>query len=152
MDEAAAHLRPWVRWVDEERNTVEARRELIAEWEQHWRAGELVLMGIWCDGALAGGCSLAARDGGVVEVGYWLHPAFLGRGVATRAARLLTDTALALPGTTATLIRHDKANEASGAVARRLGYTLSGEQPNPVPAAADSGTDLVWQKPASRSH
>lgn len=41
-------------------------------------------------------------------------------------------------------IRHDKANAASGAVPRRLGYTLIGEAPNRAPAPADSGTDLVW--------
>jgi hypothetical protein len=81
-----------------------------------------------------------------LEIGYWLHPAFRGHGLATRAARLLTEAALAVPGVRAVEIRHDKANAASSAVPRRLGYTLVGEAPNRAPPPADSGTDLVWRR------
>ena len=97
---------------------------------------------------IAGGCSLNVRAdaAGVLEIGYWLHPAFRGHGLATRAARLLTEAALAVPDVRAVEIRHDKANAASSAVPRRLGYTLVGKAPNRAPAPADSGTDLVWRR------
>lgn len=144
--ESADHLRPWVRWVDEEPATVEGRRALIAAWEREWRDGGAVLLGIFVDGRVAGGCGLdPGGEPGVLEIGYWLHPAFLGRGLATRAAHLLTEAALALPGTAAVEIRHDRVNAASAAVPRRLGYRLAGQAPNPKAAPADEGVDEVWR-------
>lgn len=120
----------------------------IAEREREWRSGRSVLMGMFVGERIAGGCSLSVRAdaAGVLEIGYWLHPAFRGHGLATRAARLLTEAALAMPDVRAVEIRHDEANTASGAVPRRLGYTLVGKAPNRAPAPADSGTDLVWRR------
>jgi ribosomal-protein-serine acetyltransferase len=148
--ESASDLRPWVRWIDEEDTSVEGRRAFIAASEREWGVGESLLLGIFVGGHIAGGCSLSGRPGasGVWEIGYWLGPAFRGHGLATRAARLLTDAALADLNVRAVEIRHDKANVASGAVPRRLGYTFVGEAPNPVPAPADSGTDMVWSRMA----
>lgn len=146
LAESASHLRPWVRWVDAEDTSIERRRTSIAESES--RDGGPVLLGIFVGERIAGGCSVAVHTEapGIVEIGYWLHPAFRGHGLATRAARLLTTAALAEPGVSAVEIRHDKANVASGGVPRRLGYVLVGEAPNRAPAPADSGTDLVWRR------
>lgn len=149
LAESASHLRPWVAWVEEEGGTsIEHRRAFIAEREREWRGGGSVLLGMFVGERIAGGGSLTVRTDapGVVEIGYWLHPAFRGHGLATRAARLLTEAAVAQPGVRAVEIRHDKANAASGAVPRRLGYTLVGEAPNRAPAPADSGTDQVWRR------
>jgi ribosomal-protein-serine acetyltransferase len=145
---SAPDLRPWVTWVDAEDPSIEGRRLFIAEREREWRSGGSVLMGIFVGDHIAGGCSLNvhANSPGVFEIGYWLHPAFRGHGLATRAARLLTDAALARADVRAVEIRHDRANPASGAVPRRLGYRLVGEAPNRSPAPADSGTDLVWRR------
>jgi ribosomal-protein-serine acetyltransferase len=145
--ESVAHLRPWVTWVDNEDTSIEGRRAFIAQHDREWRGGGSGRLGIFVGERIAGGCSLtvgAGAGGGVLEIGYWLHPGFCGHGLATRAARLLTEAALAEPGVRSVEIRHDKANTASGAVPRRIGYMLVGEAPNPVPAPADSGTDLVW--------
>jgi ribosomal-protein-serine acetyltransferase len=146
MAESASQLRPWLTWVDQEDTSIGRRRVSIAERER--RAGAWVLLGMFVGERIAGGCSftVATPAAGVVEIGYWLRPAFRGHGLATRAARLLTEAALAQPDVHAVEIRHDKANTASGAVPRRLGYLLVGEAPNPAPAPADSGTDLVWRR------
>lgn len=146
--ESASHLRPWVTWVDEENSSIEGRRVFIAEREHEWRSGGSILLGMFVGARVAGGCSLNVRAdaAGVLEIGYWLHPAFQGHGLATRAARLLTEAALALPDVRVVEIRHDQANAASSAVPRRLGYTLVGTARNRAPAPADSGTDLVWRR------
>jgi len=146
--ESASHLRPWVTWVDEENASIEGRRAFIAECERERRRGGSVLLGMFVGERIAGGCSLNVRAdaAGIFEIGYWLHPAFRGHGLATRAARLLTEAALAQPDVRAVEIRHDQANTASSAVPRRLGYTLVGKAPNRAPAPADSGTDLVWRR------
>jgi ribosomal-protein-serine acetyltransferase len=149
LAESASHLRPWVRWAEEDDTSVEGRRAFIAEREHDPESGVAgsVLLGVFVGERIAGGCSVAVRADapGVAEIGYWLHPAFRGHGLATRAARLLAAAVLAEPGVDAVEIRHDKANAASGAVPRRLGYTLVGEAPNRAPALADSGTALVWR-------
>jgi RimJ/RimL family protein N-acetyltransferase len=146
MAESASHLRPWLTWVEQEDTSIGRRRVSIAERER--RAGAWMLLGMFVGERIAGGCSFTVGTpaAGVVEIGYWLHPVFRGHGLATRAARLLTEAALAHPDVHAVEIRHDKANTASGAVPRRLGYALVGEAPNPAPAPADSGTDLVWRR------
>jgi RimJ/RimL family protein N-acetyltransferase len=146
--ESASHLRSWVRWVENENSSIEGRRIFIAEREREWQGGGSVLLGMFVGERIAGGCSLNVRAdaAGVLEIAYWLHPSFLGHGLATRAARLLTEAALAVPDVRAVQIRHDKANAASGGVPRRLGYAFVGEAPNRAPAPADSGTDLVWRR------
>ena len=60
------------------------------------------------------------------QFGYWLAPSARGRGVATRALRLITDWTLE----TTDIIRLDlythPANHASGRVAERAGYVREG--------------------------
>jgi RimJ/RimL family protein N-acetyltransferase len=143
--DSASHLRPWVTWVDAQDTSIEGLLVSIAE---RGRRGGSGLLGMFVGERIAGGCSLTARAGadGVWEIGYWLHPAFRGHGLATRAAQLLTDAALAEPDVRAVEIRHDKANTASGAVPHRLGYTLVGEAPNRALAPADSGKDMIWRR------
>src|SRR5438309_1889079 len=94
------HLRPWMEWVGDEPLTVEQRRAMLEGWERDWRAGGDVVYGVFVDGdAVAGGCGLHHRAGPhALEIGYWTHPAFLHRGIASAASRLLTDAAFSIPG------------------------------------------------------
>jgi ribosomal-protein-serine acetyltransferase len=126
--ESVEHLRPWMPWAAEEPLTIAARRQLIASWERDWEGGGDVVLGVFSAAEVAGGTGLHRRRGpGALEIGYWLHPAFVGRGIATATARLLTSTALALPGIDRVEIWHEIANHRSGAVPRRLGFELVGE-------------------------
>jgi RimJ/RimL family protein N-acetyltransferase len=59
-------------------------------------------------------------------VGYWLAPAARGHGVATRATRLVCRYAFAGLGLGYLGLNAAVENEASNAVARRLGFTLEG--------------------------
>jgi len=126
--ESVEHLLPWMPWAAEEPLTIEARRELIAGWERDWQDGGDVVLGIVEDGRVAGGTGLHRRRGpGALEIGYWLHPAYVGRGVATTTARLLTGAAFTVPGIDRVEIWHEPANVRSGAVPRRLGFRRVGE-------------------------
>jgi ribosomal-protein-serine acetyltransferase len=60
---------------------------------------------------------------GGLEIGYWLHAASTGRGLATAAVAALVGQAFALPDIERVEIVHDQANIASGAIPRRLGFT-----------------------------
>ena len=144
--ESVDHLRPWMAWVAAEPQTVEQRRELFARWEQEWSEGGDSVFAILVDDRVAGGCGLHRRRGPhALEVGYWVHPAFLRRGIATKAARLLTDAAFSVPGITCVEIHHDKANAASAHVPRRLGFRFVGESPDEREAPAELGIDCTWR-------
>lgn len=146
IDESAEHLRPWMPWMARSPMPPEQRRAMLAEWEREWLDGGDVRFAVFVEDQVAGSCGLHRRRGpDVLEIGYWIHPAFLRRGLATTAARLLTDAAFTVPGIARVEIRHDKANVASEGVPRRLGYEFAGEQASDQPAApADVGVDYVW--------
>ena len=97
--QSADHLRPWMAWIADEPLPLERRRAQIAEWERDWAQGGDVILGVFADRQVAGGCGLHRRIGpGGLEIGYWIHVDFLRRGLATRVARTLTDAAFAVPG------------------------------------------------------
>jgi RimJ/RimL family protein N-acetyltransferase len=145
--ESADHLRPWMAWIADEPVALERRRAMIAEWERDWSQGGDVVMGVFVDdGRVAGGCGLHHRVGpGGLEIGYWIHPGFLRRGFATHSARMLTDAAFSLPGISRVEIHHDKANQASAGVPRKLGFNWLGESPDAPEAPADLGIEWRWR-------
>lgn len=144
--ESREHLRPWMAWAAEEPLTIAQRRELIIGFERDWRDGGDAVLGILLDGRVIGGCGLhrrVARDG--LELGYWIHPRYTRRGLATAAARALTDGALALSRITHVEIHHDKANVASAGVPRKLGFSLVAEVPHEIKAPAEIGIECQWR-------
>jgi ribosomal-protein-serine acetyltransferase len=146
IEESAEHLRPWMPWMAGSPQPPEQRRAMLAEWEREWLVGGDVRFGVFVDNQVAGSCGLHRRRGpGVLEIGYWIHAAFLRRGLATTVARLLTDAAFAVPGIARVEIHHDKANVASAGVPRRLGYEFVGEQADQPGAPAEVGIDYVWR-------
>jgi len=144
--ESREHLRPWMPWIASEPLSLEQRSALVGDWERAWQAGGDVLMGVFLDGAVAGGCGLHHRIGpGGLEIGYWTHPSFLRRGIATAAARLLTDAAFARVEITRVEIHHDKANRASQGIPRKLGFRLVREVPDQIEAPAEVGISCEWR-------
>jgi RimJ/RimL family protein N-acetyltransferase len=103
-------------------------------------------MGLFLEGVVAGGCGLHHRIGlGGLEIGYWTHPAFLRRGIATAAAGLLTEAAFARAEIARVEIHHDKANQASQGIPRKLGFAFVREVPDEVAAPAEVGISCEWQ-------
>ena len=143
--ESLEHLRPWMAWAS--LATPDERRAAIARWEEGWEQGGDLTWGLFSGSVVVGAFSLHRRIGPHgLEIGYWVHAAHTRRGYAAAAAAALTSVAFTLPGIDVVEIHHDRANVASGAVARRLGFTLVGEHPKLLPRApADSGIFLVWR-------
>ncbi|GAB2738763.1 GNAT family N-acetyltransferase [Amycolatopsis magusensis] len=86
------------------------------------------LHGIRRDGTLVGGVLFRTMDltQGVAEAGCWLEPAASGQGLVTKAARVLIDWAIEERGIHRVEWRAASKNEASIAVARRLGMRRDG--------------------------
>ncbi len=138
------HLARWMPWANED-TSVEHYGSFIADRRAQWAEGGDATYGVFCGGAVAGGTGLHRRRGpGVLEIGYWIHVDFVGRGYATEIAAALTDTAFTIEGINRVEIRHDGANARSRAVPERLGFTheaaLSGERKT----SGDEGDDWVW--------
>src|SRR5262249_10949122 len=91
-----------------------------------------------------GGFNLWPIGPGAVELGYWVHVDFTGRGYATAGARALTQAALALSGLARVEIHTDEANAISAAIPRRLGYRLDRVDELPPEAPAHSGRVQIW--------
>ena len=140
------HLRPWMPWIVHEPLSVTERQALIDSWDQEWLAGGDVVMGVFVDGAVTGGCGLHRRIGpGGLEIGYWTARRFLRQGIAMTAAGLLAEAAFSDPAITRVEIHHDKANQASAGVPRKLGLRLARERVDEIQAPGESGISCEWQ-------
>jgi ribosomal-protein-serine acetyltransferase len=138
------HLRPWMPWIALEPQTIEQRAERLAAWDQDWKDGGDIALGVFQDGAAVGGTGLRRRIGpdGLV-IGYWIDRDNRGQGLATRVARLLTTAAFTVPGITHVEIPCDQANIASRRVPEKLGFTHVRDVPRPPLAPAETGTQRV---------
>jgi RimJ/RimL family protein N-acetyltransferase len=79
-------------------------------------------------GRLLGGIGLRWNDrvNQVGEIGYWARRDARGRGVTTRAVRLVTDWALRFAGCERLVLRADTLNVPSQRVAERAGFVREG--------------------------
>jgi len=86
------------------------------------------LYGIWLDGRLVGGVMLRVFDSanGTCEAGCWLEPDASGRGLVTRAVRVLIDWAFEKRGMHRVEWHVASENRPSIKVAERLGMSREG--------------------------
>jgi RimJ/RimL family protein N-acetyltransferase len=83
-------------------------------------------------------------DRGRAAVGYWLSPAGRGRGLATRAVRLLARWAFAELGLARLELTCGPDNEASQSVAERCGFTREGLLRSHVPFKGGRRDSLLY--------
>ena len=102
--------------------------------------------GVFLDGAHIGNIGLHRRGtADSIEIGYWLHVDHTGHGYITEASEALTTLAFEQPGIERVAIHHDRANVASGAVPRRLGFTLEREVTKELQAPGEDGVEFQWK-------
>ncbi len=146
VSESLEHLAPWMPWAVESYGPDDSR-DYLERCEESWADGSAFQYLILAGGAPAGSAGLMARIGdGGMEIGYWVHPAYTGHGVATAASAALTEAAFALPGIDRVEIHHDILNLASERVPAKLGYVAIGTTTTRFDLApGDSGTTRVWR-------
>lgn len=148
LEHSHAELQEWMDWAGDEPQTREATRQFLESRGPAWEAGTEYGFAMTDPdgGEVIGSCGLMRRIGeGGLEIGYWVRSDRTGRGVATEAARLLTDAALALPDVDHVEIHHDEANAPSGRVPEKLGYTLVERQSVEPVNPGEVGVSLVWR-------
>lgn len=127
IDSAREYLSVWLPWVD---RIVDP--ESAGAWLQNYAdrqaAGEGRIFGIRVGGKLVGGALFRTFDVrfGNCEVGVWLAPEAVGKGLVTRAVRLLIDWAVEERGMARIEWQAAAGNTRSLATAARLGFTREG--------------------------
>jgi RimJ/RimL family protein N-acetyltransferase len=86
------------------------------------------------------------RAAGTGEIGYWVAREARGRGVATRAVRLVRDWAPAGLGLATLEIEVHEHNLASQAVARAAGFTEDGERDVPPREGLPDGRYVIFRR------
>jgi ribosomal-protein-serine acetyltransferase len=110
---------------------LESSRAFLHSYAEKAAADAGRLYGIWTPGTpgtLVGGVLFRTMDieHGTAEAGCWLEPAAVGRGLVTRAVRLIIDWAVEERGIHRVEWMVSAANAPSIAVARRLGMRRDG--------------------------
>jgi len=129
VDSSVDHLKPWMPWAADEPKPVEAKHDLCRFFRSQFDLGKEYVYGLFSpdETEVWGGCGLHRRAGPeCLEIGYWLVKHREGQGLATEAARLLTEAAFGLPDIDRVEIRHDPRNLRSGRVPAALGYEDDG--------------------------
>ncbi|WTW92792.1 GNAT family N-acetyltransferase [Streptomycetaceae bacterium NBC_01309] len=109
-----------------------AAADRLARAEADRVSGTRLCLAVTEDGGPALGEVLMFPDAhhpGGAELGYGINPKYRGRGLASRAVRLLTGFAYDTLGMTRVVLRIDHDNDASSAVARATGYVPDGAEP-----------------------
>ncbi|WP_235795770.1 GNAT family N-acetyltransferase [Streptomyces fuscigenes] len=127
-----------------------AGRAYLARAAESRAARRRVQLAVTTDGGAPLGEALlftASDDPFAVEAGYVIGPRHRGQGLAVRALRLATEYAFGGLGACRVLLRIVVGNEASDAVARSAGFSLTGEAP------ISTGTALLrtWHREARRA-
>jgi RimJ/RimL family protein N-acetyltransferase len=134
--------------------TRETALAYVASREEEHASGRGVHWAVATDDApAAGSFSLMGVDDGhgpgSAEVGYWVHPAARGRGVATEAVRLMVAHAFAPIadgglGLRRLVLAHAAGNDASRAVATRNGFAPYGVERAAGRLGDGTFADLHW--------
>lgn len=124
---AEEYLARWLPWGRTANNPTGALAVLQRYADAQARGGGRIF-GIWVGGKLSGGTLFRTWEEGlgVCEVGVWLAPEVTGRGLITKAVRVMIDWAFDVRGMHRVEWRCAATNEPSRRVAERLGMTLDG--------------------------
>ncbi|AVZ75454.1 RimJ/RimL family protein N-acetyltransferase [Streptomyces lunaelactis] len=125
---------------------LESARAFLQSYAEKQAADAGRIYGIWQDGTLVGGVLFRIFDvaSGNCEAGCWLEPSAAGRGLVTRAVRVLIDWAVEERGMHRVEWVVSSANTASIKVAGRLGMTREGVQRESYPYGGVRHDMEVW--------
>ncbi|AHI00778.1 GNAT family protein [Kutzneria viridogrisea] len=139
------HLAPWVglAWVVID---VDSAREYLQRYADSQAVDGARIYGIRQDGQLVGGAVFRVFDvrSGNCELGVWLAPSAQGRGLVTLAAQHMIDWAFDVRGMARVEWRTAVGNDASAAVAKRLGMTLEGVLRKEYPINEERQDGELW--------
>lgn len=127
IEENRSYLREWLPWLDSNRHEHDSRA--FIEWcARRMHAGKDIVTGVWHGRLLVGVIGLHGIDSPskAASIGYWIAEGFQGRGIVTRAVRVMVDHAFRALKLHRVEIRCAPGNTASRGIPTRLGFTQEG--------------------------
>ncbi|WP_028800162.1 GNAT family N-acetyltransferase [Streptomyces sp. 142MFCol3.1] len=145
IDRARATVDPWIPWATFSTD-LESATATLQRYADRLAADTGRIYGIWLDGDLVGGVMFTRFDSaaGVCEIGCWLEQSGEGRGLVTRACRMLIDWAFRERGMSRVEWWAAAGNTRSTDVARRLGMTRDGVLRQRYPHQGVRQDSEVW--------
>jgi RimJ/RimL family protein N-acetyltransferase len=121
--------------------TREGEYALVAKFLADYHAGREYVLGMFSEaGDVLGGVGLHPRvalNPRALEVGYWCHSAYAGKGLTTLAVRMLTVLAFDRFACDRLQVTYDEENAASRRVVEKCGFPFEGVSRNLVATVAD---------------
>jgi len=121
------HLRPWMPWAAYEPEPLSAKVGRLRKFRGQFDLDQQYVYGIFDhdETRVLGSSGLHNRVGDqALEIGYWIHAAWINQGYATEAAAALTKVAFLFHQVRRVEIHCDANNVRSAAVPKKLGYNL----------------------------
>lgn len=127
IDQNRKFLRKWLPFVDFTHKVTDTEKFVRSILEKPVSVRDEVYV-IWFKHEFAGliGFKDADRINDRIEIGYWLTEKMTGKGIATAAARKMTNLAFRNMNMNRVQIRCGVGNEKSSAIPRRLGFSFEG--------------------------
>jgi ribosomal-protein-serine acetyltransferase len=127
MNQNREYLREWLPWLDANKSP-EDTKEFIRDSLEQFTNNNGFQSGIWFKGKLAGVIGYHKIDWAnrATSIGYWLGASFQGKGLMTKACRILVDYAFNEFGLNRVEIRCAVENKKSRAIPERLGFKEEG--------------------------
>lgn len=148
LDDNDQYLRPWIPWMREEPRSIEETTLRLRQARAAFDSDADFRYGLFEPGEqkLIGEVALLTRVGPQArEIGYWIDRHLAGRGLATEATAAVVRVAFEIDRVERVEIHHSADNLASGAVPRRLGFTLDATMRRRAHDSDDVVRDLmIW--------
>jgi ribosomal-protein-serine acetyltransferase len=127
LDKNRSHLRLELLWLNDQFSLNDSNEYVRAGLER-FATGNGLRAGIWSEGNLAGIVSLhnLVRVDRKASIGYWLGASYQGRGLATKACRVLINYAFDELKLNRLEIQCAPENDRSRRIPERLGFTQEG--------------------------
>ena len=127
VDQNRKYLREWLPWLDNNKSLRDTQEFIKTSLEQ-FANNNGFQVGIWFQGKLAGVIGYHKIDwiNRVTSIGYWVVASFQGRGLITKACRVLVDYAFNELKLNRVEIRCAVENRKSRAIPERLGFKEEG--------------------------
>ena len=149
LDSSLPELQRWIPWAMNEPSELDVLEDRLSGYRDDFFAGRSALFAVMDpdETEVLGGAGLYRRVGpGALEIGYWVRSDRAGQGLATEAARAMTDVGFMLTGIERIEIHCDPLNTPSIAVPRKLGYvqgeTLADQAVGPTGEPRDT---MIWR-------
>jgi len=127
IDSNRKYFKTWFSWVDKT-NKLEDIEIFLKNENEKYSKGEGIYLGIWFKNTLSGVVSFnyINKNNNCATIGYWLAEEFQGKGIMTKACKMLIEYGFNTLNLHKIDISHASENIKSANVIKKIGFTHEG--------------------------